>query len=112
MVTQAADFVTSLRYAPSHQKYKQACIISVMGDIDDSLDDLGRFSAELDEARRQVRERVRDRDAAMVTALEAGASIGELARASALTPARVGQLLGHPSGRPGRPSADRPPAPR
>ena len=83
-----------------------------MGDADDSLDDLGRVSVQLGVARRKVRERVSKRDAAMVVALGAGATIGELARVSGLTPARVGQILGHPFGRPGRPPADRPPAPR
>jgi hypothetical protein len=83
-----------------------------MGDIDDYLDNLGRVSAELDEARRKVRELERERDAAMAAALGAGASIGELARRSALTRARVGQILGSPFGRRGRPSADQSPAPR
>ena len=43
------------------------------------LDDLGRVSAGLDEARRKVRELEHERDAAMAAALGAGASIGELA---------------------------------
>ena len=42
----------------------------------------------------------------------AGDASKSLARASALTPARVGQILGHPYGRPGRPPGDRSPAPR
>ena len=84
----------------------------MVGDIDDYLDDLGRVSAGLDEARRKVRELERERDAAMADALGAGASIGELARLSALTRARVGQILGSPFGRRGRPSAGRTPAPR
>ena len=84
----------------------------MVGVVDDYLDDLGRVSAGLDEARRKVRELERERDAAMAAALGAGASIGELARVSALTRARVGQILGSPFGRRGRPSAGRSPAPR
>ena len=84
----------------------------MVSDVDESLDQLAGVSAALDAARRQVADRVQLRDAAMEASLAAGASIGEIARISGLTPARVGQILGHPFGRVGRPPVERPPAPR
>ena len=84
----------------------------MVSDVDESLDQLAGLSAALDASRRQVADRVQLRDAAMVASLAAGASIGQIARISGLTPARVGQILGHPFGRVGRPPGARPPAPR
>jgi hypothetical protein len=83
----------------------------VVSDLETLLDELRRVGHELAEARLRVSERLGDREAAMVRALGAGASIGELAHASGLTPARVGQILGHPFGRPGRPRASQAPSP-
>jgi hypothetical protein len=44
-----------------------------------------------------------DRDTAIETAFAVGYSINSIAAAAQLTPARVGRILGHPHGRPGRP---------
>jgi hypothetical protein len=84
----------------------------VVTDAGALLEELRRVGAELAEARLRVNERLSEREATMITALGAGASIGELAQASGLTPARVGQILGHPFGRPGRPAATQTPCPR
>lgn len=44
------------------------------------------------------------RDAAIVAAFDTGYPITAIARASRLTPARIGMILGHPHGKVGRPA--------
>jgi hypothetical protein len=55
-------------------------------------------AARLDTAREE-------RDAAIAAAFEAGASIGDIARAAGVSPGRVSRLLGYPHQRVGRPAA-------
>lgn len=45
-----------------------------------------------------------ERDREITELFAAGASIAELAEATGLSPARIGQILGHPFHRPGRPT--------
>ncbi len=88
---------------PARHKYKQACITLSLVDERDALEELDAVVLRLGEAERRVEAERSSRDAAMRAALAAGASFGHLAERTDLTPARVGQILGHPHGRVGRP---------
>lgn len=80
-----------------------------MGQADEFLQTARAAAATVVDLRRQVNEGVSARDQAMAAALGSGASIAEIAEATGLSQARVGQVLGHPFGRVGRPPAGRPP---
>ena len=81
----------------------------MVDEVKESFVSLGAATAALDAAKAAVIECIEARNAAMDTVLGAGGSLGDIATTSGLTPARVGQILGHPFGRVGRPPTDRPP---
>lgn len=60
--------------------------------------------ADLDRQIDTVRAR---RDATITAAFKAGYPITAIAKASRLTPARIGMILGHPHGKVGRPARSR-----
>jgi len=72
----------------------------------EELDTLDETTAALAAATALVDVRRGERSAALAAAFEAGVSMGALAERIGVSDARIGQILGYPRGRVGRPAAD------